>query len=451
MPTTRRRHLRDFLPKGLYWRSLLIIVLPIALMQIILTIVFLDDHWRATSKRLGRSVAADVGLLIQLYERDPTPARFEDLRQLARSPLTLLISVEPHAPLQRRLCSPVRSVLDGYMVADLQAYLARPIFYDASCPGDFVEIRVPIKQGVLRVLASRDRVIAESAPWFVTLVFGATFLLTGVSLVFIRNQVRPIERLAAAMDKFGRTLEVDDYRPRGAREVRQAAASFIDMRDRLRRLFDQRAQLLAGVSHDLRTPLTRLKLQFAMMPASPELAAARADVEEMETTIDDYLAFVRGEWTETPSAVDLTALVREAADAAERGGARIELALDDAGPLEMPGRPSALKRALANLIDNAAAHGDRVRIQTSRSPGLISIAVEDDGPGIAPEHYEDAFRPFSRLDETRARHSKGVGLGLAIARDAARSHGGDIILASSPMGGLRAELRLPVSASPPTA
>ena len=187
------------------------------------------------------------------------------------------------------------------------------------------------------------------------------------------------------------------------------------------------------------------------MSASPELAAARADVAEMETTIDDYLAFVRGEWSETPSPVDLTALVREATDAAERGGANIELTLDEAGPLEMPGRPSALKRALANLIDNAAAHGDKVRIVTSTSPGFISITVEDDGPGIAPEHYEDAFRPFSRLDETRARHSKGVGLGLAIARDAARSHGGDIILAASPLGGLRAELRLPVSPSPRTA
>jgi two-component system osmolarity sensor histidine kinase EnvZ len=220
------------------------------------------------------------------------------------------------------------------------------------------------------------------------------------------------------------------------------------MRDRLRRLFSQRAHLLAGVSHDLRTPLTRLKLQFSMMAPSADLDAARADIAEMEATIDDYLAFVRGEWNEPPSLVDIAQLVRETAAGAARGGAEVELALDPDERLELPARPSALKRALANLIDNASAHGAHVRVAVTRGAGAIDIAVEDDGPGIEPDLYEDAFRPFSRLDETRTRHSKGVGLGLSIARDVARAHGGDIILGASSLGGLKAVLHLPASPAP---
>jgi two-component system osmolarity sensor histidine kinase EnvZ len=447
MPSLRLR-LRRYLPKGLYWRSLLIIVLPITLMQVILTVVFLDDHWRSTSKRMGQGVAADVGLLIRLYERNPTPAGFEDVRRLAASPLRLNVSLEPGAALARKHCAPARSILDRYMIAGLQSDLDRPVFYDATCPGDFVIIRVPVENAVMNVLAYRERVLASSGPWFVYWVVGATFALTMVSLVFIRNQVRPIEQLAQAMEDFGRSMEITHYRPRGAREVRKAGAAFLNMRDRLRRLFSQRAHLLAGVSHDLRTPLTRLKLQFSMMAPSADLDAARADIAEMEATIDDYLAFVRGEWNEPPSLVDIAQLVRETAAGAARGGAEVELALDPDERLELPARPSALKRALANLIDNASAHGAHVRVAVTRGAGAIDIAVEDDGPGIEPDLYEDAFRPFSRLDETRTRHSKGVGLGLSIARDVARAHGGDIILGASALGGLKAVLHLPASPAP---
>jgi two-component system osmolarity sensor histidine kinase EnvZ len=447
MAETRHHFLRDHLPKGLYWRSLLIIVVPVALMQIILTLVFLDAHWRAASKRMGQSIAAQVVLLLEMYERDPSPAQFDKVQTLARDPLLMSLSIDK-GPIQTKTCGP-GSLLDGYMIDAIKEQVNRPVFYNSSCPGKFVDIRVALAHGgVFDATAYRDRVQAQSGPWFIAWVIGATLVLTSISLVFIRNQVRPIEQLAREMERFGRDLALSDYRPRGAREVRQAGASFLDMRDRLRRLFDQRAQLLAGVSHDLRTPLTRLKLQFAMMTPSPELDAARADLADMETTLEDYLAFVRGEWTEQLASIDLAVLVRETALAAERAGATIELAIGADEKLALPGRPSALKRCLANLIDNAAAHGDRVRIETERAAQSISVAIEDNGPGIAPDLYEDAFRPFSRLDETRTRNKKGVGLGLAIARDVARGHGGDIILGASPLGGLRAVLRLP---APPLA
>ncbi len=444
MPSPRRS-LRDFLPKGLYWRSLLIIVLPVALMQIIVTVVFLDDHWRATSKRMSQGVAASIILLTRTYEANPTPERFAQVAQMARDPLRLQATLEPGGVLERKRCA-AAGVLDRYMIAELEAALHRKVFYDATCPGQFAEIRVPIKGGVLSVLAYRDRVEARSGPWFVAWIIGATLFLMTVSLVFIRNQVRPIETLSEEMQKFGRTMEINSFRPRGAREVRTAAAAFIDMRESLRRLFDQRAQLLAGVSHDLRTPITRLKLQLSMMAPSADLDAIRGDLADMEQTIDDYLAFVRGEWTEAPAPVDIAALAREAAAAATRSGARVDLSIAS-DPLVLPGRTSALKRALANLIDNAAAHGQRVRVEAARDGGAITVAVEDDGPGIAPDLYEDAFRPFSRLDETRSKNSKGVGLGLAIARDVARAHGGDITLSPSALGGLRAVLTLPLASS----
>jgi len=214
------------------------------------------------------------------------------------------------------------------------------------------------------------------------------------------------------------------------------------MRQRIRKHIDQRSQLLAGVSHDLRTPLTRLKLQLAMMPQSPEIDDIKRDLAEMEQTLDEYLAFAKGISDEAPELVDITKAVSEIVADAARGGADVAV-VGEQDAVSMPGRARALKRCLANLIDNAAAHGDRVQVAVASTDQFITVSVDDNGPGIPEELYEEAFRPFSRLDETRSRNQKDVGLGLAIARDVARSHGGDILLSRSPLGGLRASLRLP--------
>jgi two-component system osmolarity sensor histidine kinase EnvZ len=213
------------------------------------------------------------------------------------------------------------------------------------------------------------------------------------------------------------------------------------MRQRIKRHIEQRSQLLAGVSHDLRTPLTRLKLQLALMPPSPEIEDAKRDLVEMEETLEEYLAFAKGLSEEAPVQVDLGALTEQIVADAQRGGA--DVSVDAIGAAETPGRARALKRCLANLVDNAIAHGDKVRVSVKAENDAVTVAVDDNGPGIPEELFEEAFRPFSRLDETRSRHQKGVGLGLAIARDVARSHGGDIYLSQSPLGGLRAALRLP--------
>jgi two-component system osmolarity sensor histidine kinase EnvZ len=436
-----RMRFRDILPKGLYWRTLLIIVAPAALLQLIITLVFLDDHWQATSKRMSQGVAADVALIIQLYERNPTPENFEALREYAMRPLRLDIERQPGAPLAIPRCGAWGSTLDRYLTRALQTDINREVWYDSTCPGPQVLIRVPIEDGVLQLKAYRDRVQARSGPLFVAWIMGATMFLIVVSVIFIRNQVRPIEKLADAMERFGRGEDTGAFRIRGAREVRGATLAFQDMRQRIKKHIDQRSQLLAGVSHDLRTPLTRLKLQLALMPPSSEIEDIKRDLAEMEETLDEYLAFAKGLTDEAPEQVDVANLVKQIVADSVRGGG--DVAIEGSMSATTPGRERALKRCLANLIDNAVAHGDRVRVTIVYDDGAITVCVDDNGPGIPEELYEEAFRPFSRLDETRSRNQKGVGLGLAIARDVARSHGGDVILSQSPLGGLRAALRLP--------
>ena len=440
MPRSRR--LRDFLPKGLYWRTLLIIAAPAAILQLIITVVFLNDHWEATSKRMSQAVAADVALVIQLYERDPTPERFESIRAMAWQPLRLEIALEPPGPLEIERCNAAGPAIDRYLTTALELELKREVWYDSTCRGTQVKMRIPMTEGVLSVKAFRDRVQARSGPLFVLWIFGATAFLVIVSIVFIRNQVRPIEKLAAAMMQFGRGEDPGLFGLRGAREVRAATLAFFDMRQRIKRYIEQRSQVLAGVSHDLRTPLTRMKLQLALMPPSQEIEDAKRDLSEMEQTLDEYLAFAKGLTEETPERVDLAHLSQEiVADTLRALGG--DISVEVSGDTATPGRARALKRCLANLIDNAAAHGDQVRVTVRGEEEAVTVAVEDNGTGIPEELYEEAFRPFSRLDETRSRHQKGVGLGLAIARDVARSHGGDIILSKSELGGLRATLRLP--------
>jgi two-component system osmolarity sensor histidine kinase EnvZ len=260
-------------------------------------------------------------------------------------------------------------------------------------------------------------------------------------MAFIRNQVRAIERLAEAAEAFGRGADFD-FKPHGAREVRQAAYAFLDMRERLQRHIEQRTALLASVSHDLRTPLTRLKLELALAEPSARGEEMKGDLAEMEHMIDEYLAFARGQGGEIVETVAVRGLIEEVSEGAKRAGAQVEVQIDP--ELWMHVRPNAFKRAISNLVMNAAVHGERIEVAArSAWDGGVEILVDDNGPGIPPDRYEEAFKPFNRLDEARNQNEKGVGLGLAIARDVARGHGGDITLDKSPLGGLRAVVRLP--------
>ena len=437
------RVLKRWLPRSLFGRSLLIIVLPIALMQAAVTWAFFDAHWETVTDRLADSLAGDVASVTQSYQADPGQARFGRLQQQAERYMDLSLAFQPGKtlPTERRRAFFAAQV-DRPLRRALAERLERPFWFDTTRYPAYVDIRVQLPDGVLRVLAPRDRAVAAQAGAFVMWLAGATLLLSGVAVLFIRNQVRAIERLAAAAEAFGRGVDVPNFRPHGAAEVRQAASAFLDMKSRIQRYIDQRTALLASVSHDLRTPLTRLKLELALARPSDRIRAMGRDVAEMEHMIDEYLAFARGEAGENAEPVPLRPLLAEICEGARRAGAEVELEADP--ELTAVVRPNAVKRAMANLVMNAAAHGSKLDVRAAAAPGgRVEIIVDDDGPGISPDQYEDAFKPFQRLDAARNQNAKGVGLGLAIARDVARGHGGDVILAQSPLGGLRATVTLP--------
>ncbi|MBN8527752.1 MAG: HAMP domain-containing protein [Caulobacterales bacterium] len=436
------RFLKRRLPTSLWGRSLLIIVLPVLVMQAAVTWIFFDAHWQTVTARLSEGLAGDVAWAVESYADDPTARNLAVIADRAERSMSLSIALQEEATLPREQQRGQFGVIDRTLEKALARRLDQPFWFSTTRYPAYVDIRVQQPQGVLRIIAPRERAVATQAHIFVLWLMVATVLLLGVAVLFIRNQVRAIERLASAAEAFGRGETVPTFKPHGAREVRAAATAFLAMRDRIQRHIDQRTALLASVSHDLRTPLTRLRLELALAPAFKRQAAMKGDLDEMEHMIDEYLAFARGEAGEAAQTVDVGALLKAAGEDAKRTGAEVEVTAPEALTASL--RPMAFKRALMNLAGNAAAHGEHVRLTARSLPsGGLEIAIEDDGPGIPDDMHEEAFRPFSRLDEARNQNRKGVGLGLAIARDVARGHGGDITLARSDMGGLKALVRLP--------
>jgi two-component system osmolarity sensor histidine kinase EnvZ len=389
---------------------------------------------------LTEGLAGDIAWVIQAYDADPSPPGLKHLEERAEQSLDLSIIHQPGAQLPT-----VRHVsafgIDRAMNTALTDRIDATYWFDTTRYPAYVDIRVKVKDGVLRIIAPRDRAFATQAYSFIFWLTLATVLLTAVAVLFIRNQVRAIERLAAAAEAFGKGADIA-FKPYGAREVRQAGQSFLAMKNRIQRYVDQRTTLLASVSHDLRTPLTRLKLELALSEPGKRVEAMKRDLAEMEYMIDEYLAFARGEGGEALERIELSSLLGEISEGALRAGAEVKVEAE-AG-LAATVRPNAIKRALSNLVMNAAAHGEHVELAAHATPaGGVEITIDDDGPGIPPDRFEDAFTPFGRLDEARNQNEKGVGLGLAIARDVARGHGGEVTLDRSPLGGLRAVVRLP--------
>jgi two-component system osmolarity sensor histidine kinase EnvZ len=428
-------------PTSLFGRSLLIIVLPVTIMQVAVTYAFFDAHWQTVNAHLTEGVAGDIAWIVQAYEEAPTASNLARIQTRAQQTMGLSIALEPNAilPQGRR---PVLIVsVDRSLRRALAERIDAPFWFDTARYPAYVDIRIRVPQGVLRIIAPKDRVFATKGHIFILWLTVATILLTGIALLFIRNQVRAIERLAEAADAFGRGIDLP-FRAHGAREVRQAARAFLSMKSRIQRHVDQRTTLLAAVSHDLRTPLTRLALELALSEPGERVEGMKRDVAEMEHMIDEYLAFARGEGAESIEAVDVGRLLTEVSEAAERSGAKVSVAAPEGLSAGM--RRNAMKRALTNLVMNAASHARTVSL--SGRPGQMGgaeILIDDDGPGIPEDRYEEAFSPFGRLDEERNPNVKGVGLGMAIARDIVRGHGGDVTLSRSPLGGLRAVVRAP--------
>jgi two-component system, OmpR family, osmolarity sensor histidine kinase EnvZ len=433
---------KRFLPRGLFGRSLIIIIAPIVLLQAIIAYVFFERDLDTTTRRLARDVSADMALLVAMEDNNPSPER-ERLRALSARQLNYRIQFLPGKDLPR-YHGPLTSTIDVALDDILEQRIGADRDFRTARIGDDFEIRLDVHDGVLAVLVPRDRVTVSKPDLFILWMVGASTILIGIAILFLRNQVRPIERLARAADSFGKGRAVPDFKPYGALEVRRAAQAFITMRERIERHVSQRTEMLAGVSHDLKTPLTRLRLALALLPNDADTRLMRGDITEMEHMLDAYLAFARGEGGEESEVTDLGELVRDAAAAAAKARQRDGVTVTAPSDVAVSVKRAGLRRLLTNLIDNALKHGSEVAVTLIPGARTVLIVVEDNGPGIPEARREEAFRPFHRLDEGRNLQSGGSGLGLAIARDIARAHGGELTLDSSALGGLKAIIRLPV-------
>ena len=440
----RRSRLKRLLPQTTFGRSLLLIVAPVVLLQLIATWIFYDRHWEAVSYRFSADVADDIAMVIGSLQPGMTAAEQRRLLDRAAGVSELGFSLDPRAALPPPRPRG-RTVLENQLRHAMIERVRRPFRIDARSTPGRVLVAVQLAQGVMRVDVPLSRLYTPTTYIFIMWMVGSSLVLLGVAALFLRNQVRSLRRLAAAAESFGKGRSVAFNKIEGALEVRQAATAFIQMRDRIQRQIRQRTEMLAGVSHDLRTPLTRMKLALALIGDDAAAAGLKSDVAEMERLVDLYLDFARGEGTENPVDTDIALLIAEVAAATRRDGT--PLALDPApgaasGPV-LPVRPQALRRCLGNLIANARRYGQHVWLSSQPAEDGVDILVDDDGPGIPAAERDRVFQPFIRLDASRNASTGGVGLGLTIARDVARSHGGDVRLESSPRGGLRARVHLP--------
>ena len=430
---------RDYLPKSLFGRALLIIILPIVIMQMAVAYFFFNAHWNQVTSNLSDSVAADVSVAVQLYKQDPTSQRALRLDNMLRPKMELSVALAENDTLPLTTRDAFFSNLDKTLRRALSNSLNDEFWFDTTRYPNHIDIRVAVDEGVLRFIAARDRVFAPTGFVFIFWLITATVVLSLVSILFIRNQARPISALAAAADAFGRGQDISSYKPSGASEVRLAGQSFLKMRGRIKRHIEQRTTMLAGVSHDLRTPLTRLKLHHAMQKPSEDNDAARQDLRDMESMLDGYLDFARGLTGEHAINVDVKDYIQAIVSKSNFESVDVQCQQG----IKASVRAQSFERAITNLVSNALKYGTVCKLSVEEDNQNIYFKIEDDGPGISPDHRADAFKAFHRLDTSRNQNIKGVGLGLSIARDIVQIHGGSLRLDDSDMGGLKAVIHLP--------
>ncbi|MEW6449425.1 ATP-binding protein [Leptospira sp. severe_002] len=436
------RLFKSFMPKGLYARSLLIIIAPMVILQSVVAFVFMERHWSLVTQNLSAAVVQDIAALVDIYKNYPQDADQAKLKQIAQNRLGLVVDFLPLSDMPPPGPKPFFSLLDQALSVEIRKQIGRPFWIDTVGRSNLVEIRIQLDNNVLRVFARRSAAYASNSEIFLLWMVGTSLVLLTVAILFLRNQIRPILRLADAAESFGKGREAQNFRPRGAREVRRAAQAFIEMKGRIERAMEQRTAMLAGVSHDLRTVLTRFKLELALLGDVPEAEMMKRDVDEMGRMLEAYLAFARGDTGEQSAPTDMALFLEELKADAERHGHKTTVVFH--GYPTVTVKPAAFKRCIGNLVSNAARFAQGISITGHRDHRWLTITVDDDGPGIPQAKREEVFKPFLRLDDARNQDEGGTGLGLAIARDIARSHGGDILLGDSPLGGLRATVRIPV-------
>ena len=427
--------LRDIAPRGLYARTLLLLLVPVLLILGLMTWYYYSSQVAEVNRKLAQAIARDANL-IRATCLDTSAGEGEHARIQSQIDTWYTCSLMAEAIPEDRLRQTF--AYDVTLKSELSGRLGVPVFVGLERGDARLHIRFPVKDGTGEIIIDRKRAFMINSHIFIVWVIGFSLLMVALAIGFLNQQVRSIIRLSEAARAFGRGRDLPDFRPSGATEVRDAARALIDMKERLTAFADQRTAMLAGVSHDLRTPLTRLKLALAMMEESEDIRAAKADLDDMAMMLDEYLAFARGEEADEATLFDIAQVTREVA-----AGLAPQTTVAGPSRILVMGRQLALKRAITNLMSNAQKYAASSRVSLIDGPHWAEIVVDDNGPGIPPDRHEEAFRPFSRLDEARGQNQSGTGLGLTLARDTARAHGGDIRLMQSPMGGLRAVLRVP--------
>lgn len=436
------RRVANLMPTGLFGRSLIIIVAPMIILQTVMTFVFMERHWQSVTRRLSTAVVRDISALVDIIETYPQDSEFETVKRIALERMNLQMSILKDQELPPPAPKPFFSLLDSELSRQITGHVKKPFWVDTVGASDLLEIRIKLDDRIMRVFVRRSQASASNTHIFILWMVGAAIVLMSIAILFLRNQIRPIQRLAEAAERFGKGRPIpEDFRPRGAAEVRQATASFLQMRERVERSVEQRTAMLAGVSHDLRTVLTRFRLQLALVPQNQETDALNEDIGDMQNMLQGYLDFASGDTGEVVETVNVKeALSRFEAQAKTLG--REWFIHLDGDPIVLA-RPTAFARLLTNLISNGFRHGNRVEVIGSRRKNWLHLEVHDDGDGIAETDRDEVFKPFVRLDEARNQDESGTGLGLSIARDIVHTHGGEIELDDSHLGGLCVRLKLP--------
>ena len=428
---------KKILPKRLFYRSLIIVATPIILLQIIITVVFFDSLWIKANKGMTRSLVGEVQTMFDVYKKGDANEQ-EMIINLYNKNFDFVIVFKENELVPTKKTERWFSPIDRSLRREL-----KPVFdsfwFDTTSYKELVDLRIKYKNGALQIFFPRHKIAPSSARIFALWVTLPGFFLIFIALIFLKNQTRPLVNLAKAAEKFGKGEFIKEFRPSGAREIRQAAYEFDRMRKRITIHLNQRSEMLSGISHDLRTPLTRLKLQLALLKQQDIAKKMSDDIDEMERMLNEYLDFASDQKHEKTEMIDINQIIKNIVKKYDDKKINLKIAEDK----KINIRVNSIKRCLINLIDNGLAYGKKVDILTKKTMQSIIIIIDDDGPGIPENEHQNVMKPFYRIDKSRSQNKSGVGLGLSIANDIIRSHGGSISLEKSPLNGLRARVSLP--------
>ena len=433
------KFVKNLLPKRLFYRALLIVAAPIIILQLVITIVFFDSLWIKTNKGMTNALVNEVKTFIEAYDNEKYSKT--ELTNLFSIYLNLNVKFIENKTFNSEYSERWFSPIDRTLRRELKSKIGNNNYwFDTTEYKELIKLRIRYKNGYFEFLVPKDRVTSSSARMFALWITLPAILLITIAMIFLKNQTRPITNLAKAAEKFGKGEDVDEFRPSGSLEIRQAGYEFDRMRKRIIRHLNQRSEMLSGISHDLRTPLTRIKLQLAFIKDQNLANKVSEDVNEMEKMLNEYLQFASSTFSEKGETFNLTKLTDEIVDKYENSN--ITKKLDN--EIYVNGRKNLIRRCFNNLIDNSIKYGNNISVQLIKRNNSIQINIDDDGPGIEEKEYENVFKPFYKIDKSRGNPKSSVGLGLSIASDIIRSHGGNIILDKSPIGGLRVKISLPL-------